>query len=88
MEEEEVPIDTVPTEIKLRMGGETVLLVLFLRASLTSTDQLYCQEKFQVVSRLPLILTNQGLLNRSVSVIICVLECSGETVVLRFPFIA
>lgn len=60
----------------------------FPRASHPSTGQVYCQEEFQVVSRLSLILTNHVFLDRSVSVIASVSECSGETVVLHFPFMA
>lgn len=75
----------VLTKIRMRMRG-TVLLRSFPRASHPSTGHVYCQEKFQVVSRLPLILTNQGPLERSVSVITSVSQCSGETVVLHFPF--
>lgn len=60
----------------------------FPRASHPTTGQVQCQEKYQVVSRLPLIFTNQGFLDRSVSVITCVSESSEETLVLHFPFMA
>lgn len=60
----------------------------FLRASHPSTGHVSCQEKFQVVSTLPLIVTNQAFLDRLFNVITCVSKCSGETVVPHFPFMA
>lgn len=62
---------------KLRMGTRgTVPLRLFSKPLIPLQADVWCQEKLQVVSRLPWILLKQGFLDRSLSVIICVSECS------------